>query len=131
MAECVHALTQNTLAPKSENLHKFHYLWVSISSFVILKMESARFSILIITGTNAWESNIIQFKYCQNLEHIGFFWLTKYFSYEISFTTTCSITNISWADIGLINQITFSFKTTQPRFINSLSRHTVWLGVLT
>lgn len=32
----------------SENLNKFHYLCVPISSFIILKMESARFSVLTI-----------------------------------------------------------------------------------
>lgn len=52
MATCVHVLTPNTLTPKSENLDKFHYLCVSISSFVILKMESARLSLLTISGTN-------------------------------------------------------------------------------
>lgn len=54
MAVCIHALTPSTLwLQKSENLDKFHYLWVSLSSFIILKMESARFSGLTITGTNA------------------------------------------------------------------------------
>lgn len=71
MCKCTH--TQHSLTPKSENLDKFHYLWVSISTFGILKMESVRFSVLIISGTNAREGNMIQFKYCQNLEHIWFF----------------------------------------------------------
>lgn len=65
---CTH--TKHSLAPKSENLDKFHYLWVSITSFVILKMDSARLSVLTISGTNAREGSMIQHWYGSNTARI-------------------------------------------------------------
>lgn len=100
--------------------------------FCHLKNGISKVSVLIITGTSAWEGNVIQFKYCQHLEHTGFFWLNVLAIIRDLIYKNMQYYNISWADTVLINQITFifGFKTIQSSFMHSLSRHIAWLGVL-